>query len=125
MLPLLLTNPGFRRSLTAGLNDPLALGPFWAWYESLSDGERSQAIAPVMNKLRQWLLRPSLRVVLGQRQPRSDLRQVFTERKILLVPLRRAPSGRRRPACLAPWWWPSSGRSLKNALASRPNAGTR
>lgn len=88
MLPLLLTNPGFRRSLTRDLHDPLALGPFWAWYESLSDGERNQAIAPLMNKLRQWLLRPSLRAVLGQRQPRFDLRQVFTERKILLVPLR-------------------------------------
>ncbi len=88
MLPLLLTNPGFRRSLTRDLDDPLALGPFWAWYESLSDGERNQATAPLMNKLRQWLLRPSLRAVLGQRQPRFDLRQVFTERKILLVPLR-------------------------------------
>lgn len=93
MLPLLLTNPGFRRSLTAGLNDPLALGPFWAWYESLSDGERNQAIAPLMNKLRQWILRPSLRAVLGQRQPCFDLRQVFTERKILLVPLRKGVLG--------------------------------
>lgn len=88
VLPLLLTSPGFRRSLTRDLHDPLALGPFWAWYESLSDGERNQATAPLMNKLRQWLLRPSLRAVLGQRQPRFDLRQVFTERKILLVPLR-------------------------------------
>ena len=93
MLPLLLTNPGFRRSLTNGLRDPLALEPFWAWYEQLSDGERAQAIAPLMNKLRQWLLRPSLRAVLGQRQPRFHLRQVFTERKILLVPLRKAILG--------------------------------
>jgi hypothetical protein len=46
-----------------------------------------------MNKLRQWLLRPSLRAVLGQRQPRFDLRQVFTERKILLVPLRKGVLG--------------------------------
>src|SRR6185437_5523739 len=88
MLPLLLTNAGFRRSLTTGLRDPLALEPFWAWYEALSDGERAQAIAPLMNKLRQWLLRPNLRAVLGQRGPRFQLRQVFTESKILLVPLR-------------------------------------
>jgi hypothetical protein len=93
MLPLLLTNAGFRRSLTSSLRDPLALEPFWAWYENLSDGERQQAIAPVMNKLRQWLLRPSLRAVLGQREPRFDIRQVFTERKILLVPLRKGIIG--------------------------------
>jgi len=93
MLPLLLTNAGFRRSLTSSLRDPLALEPFWAWYENLSDGERQQAIAPVMNKLRQWLLRPSLRAVLGQREPRFHFRQVFTERKILLVPLRKGIIG--------------------------------
>ena len=93
MLPLLLTNDGFRRSLTTNLRDPLALEPFWAWYEHLSDGERQQAIAPVMNKLRPWLLRPSLRAVLGQRQPRFDIQQVFTKRKILLVPLRKGIIG--------------------------------
>lgn len=87
MVPLLLTNPGFRRSLTAQIDDPIALGPFWAWYEGLSEGERQQAIAPVMNKLRAFLLRPSMRAVLGQAQPRFTLRQVFTERKVLLISL--------------------------------------
>jgi len=100
MLPLLLTNAGFRRSLTTGLRDPLALEPFWTWYENLTEGERAQAIAPLMNKLRQWLLRPSLRAVLGQREPRFDLRQVFTERKILLVPLRKALTGPEASALL-------------------------
>lgn len=95
MLPLLLTNPGFRRSLTARLykEDPVALGPFWAWYEGLSDAERGQVIAPVMNKLRAFLLRPTMRAVLGQRQPKFSLRQVFTERKILLVSLNRGLLG--------------------------------
>lgn len=92
MLPLLLTDPGFRRSLTGALNDPISLGPFWAAYDAWSDGERQAAIAPVMNKLRP-LLRPGVRAVLGQRSPRFDLRQVFTERKILLVPLNRSRIG--------------------------------
>jgi hypothetical protein len=54
MLPLLLTNPGFRRSLTqrAIKEDPVALGSFWTWYERLGDAERAAVIAPVMNKLR-------------------------------------------------------------------------
>jgi hypothetical protein len=92
MLPLLLTNPGFRRSLTAGIRDPLTLEPFWAGFEAWSDAERATAVAPVMNKLRP-LLRPGLRGVLGQRQPRFDVRSVFTERKVLLVPLRRGVIG--------------------------------
>ena len=92
MLPLLLTNPGFRRSMTAGLRDPLTLEPFWASFEAWSDAERVTAIAPVMNKLRP-LLRPGLRGVLGQRHPRFNLRQVLTERKVLLVPLQRGVIG--------------------------------
>lgn len=92
MLPLLLTNPGFRRSMTAGMHDPIALEPFWAAYDAWSDGERAAAIAPVMNKLRP-LLRPTVRAVLGQREPRFSMRQVFTERKVFLLPLRRALIG--------------------------------
>ena len=92
MLPLLLTNPGFRRSMTSNLGDPIALEPFWALFESWSEAERSAAVAPVLNKIRP-LLRPGLRAVLGQRQPRFDIRQVFTERKVLLVPLRQGVIG--------------------------------
>lgn len=92
MLPLLLTNPGVRRSLTAGITDPLLLEPFWATYDNWSEAERANAIAPVMNKLRP-LLRPGLRGVLAQRSPRFSLSQVLTERRILLVPLQRGVIG--------------------------------
>jgi len=84
-LPLLFTDAGFRRQLVDRLNDPLGLGPFWAWFEQLSPAERALALAPVMNKLRAFLLRERLRRVIGQGKPRFDLRQVFTERKIVLV----------------------------------------
>ena len=93
MLPPLLTNPGFRRTVTAGIDDPIALGPFWAAYNAWSDAERTQAIAPLMNKLRPFLFRPGVRAVVGQQRPRFSLRQVFTERKILLVPLREGVLG--------------------------------
>jgi hypothetical protein len=88
MLPMLLTNPGFRRSMTASVikQDPIAAGPFWAWFESLSDEATAQVIAPLSNKLRP-LLRPQLRAVLGQRHPRFNVRDALRENKILLVPL--------------------------------------
>jgi len=102
MLPLALTNPGFRRSITqaAVREDPVALGSFWAWYEQLSDAERAAVIAPVMNKLRAFLLRPSMRAVVGQVKPRFTLRQVFTEHKILLVPLSKGTVGPEAAALL-------------------------
>lgn len=124
MLPLLLTNPGFRRSMTAGIDDPLILGPFWATSEAWSDAERATAIAPVMNKLRP-LLRPGLRGVLGQRQPRFDVRQVFTERKILLVPLRRGVIGPEAAGLLgslvmSELWQAVQGRSAIPAVKRHP-----
>jgi hypothetical protein len=91
-LPLLLTHPGVRRSLTAGIRDPLTLEPFWATFEHWTEAERAAAIAPVMNKLRP-LLRPGLRGVLGQRQPRFRISDVFTQRKLFFVPLRRGVIG--------------------------------
>jgi hypothetical protein len=86
-VPLLLTDPGFRRPLVGRVNDPVALGPFWGWYESLSDGERTAAIGPVMNKLRTFLLRRRLRNLLGQAEPVFVFDQALAARSIVLVPL--------------------------------------
>lgn len=95
MVPLLLTNPGVRRSLVGRVarQDPMGLGSFWAWFEGISDAERTQAIAPLMNKLRPILLRPGLRGIFGQRRPKVQLRQVFSERKVVLVSLAKGAIG--------------------------------
>jgi hypothetical protein len=87
-LPVLLTDAGFRRRIVGGLpDDPLGLGGFWRQFESWREAERQNAIAPVMNKLRPLLVRPDLRAIIGQARPRFELRDVFTERKVLLVNL--------------------------------------
>lgn len=100
MLPLLFTNTGFRRSMTKGITDPIALGPFWDWYERLSDSERASAIAAPFNKIRQWLLNPQLRAVLGQRAPKFSLRDVFTGKRVLLVSLAEGTIGPEAAALL-------------------------
>jgi len=67
--------------------------PFWNEFESLSDLQRQQWIAPVANKLRQFTLRSGLRNVLGQARPKFSLTDLFAQRKIVLVPLNRAVAG--------------------------------
>jgi hypothetical protein len=99
-VPLLLTDPGFRRRLVGRIDDPIALGPFWGWFEGLSDAERSQAIGPVMNKLRAFLLRRRLRNVIGQAEPRLDLEQALASNKILLVPLAKGLLGEEAAALI-------------------------
>lgn len=94
MLPLLLTNPSFRRSLTQGAmrHDPYAAGPFWQWFDNLSPDAAATTVAPLSNKLRP-LLTKQLRAVLAQRSPKFNVRQVLTENKVLLVPLQKGVIG--------------------------------
>ena len=92
VLPHLLTNERFRRGVVGGIDDPIGLGPFWEGFENWSQAERSTATAPSLNKLRPFL-REDLRTVFGQGHPRFNVRQVFTEKRILLVDLSRAQLG--------------------------------
>ncbi|MBN7550309.1 type IV secretory system conjugative DNA transfer family protein [Mycobacteroides abscessus subsp. abscessus] len=94
MLPLLLTNPGFRRHLTKGVmeRDPFAAGPFWQWFDNLSPDAAAAIIAPLSNKLRPLLSKP-LRNVLAQQQPKFNVRQVLKDKKVLLVPLQKGTIG--------------------------------
>ncbi|MFI6168930.1 type IV secretory system conjugative DNA transfer family protein [Nocardia sp. NPDC051052] len=94
MLPLLLTNPGFRRSLTQHVirEDPYAAGPFWQWFDGLSPEATASIVAPLSNKLRP-LMTKQLRAVLAQRNPKFNIRQVLTEGKVLLVPLQKGVIG--------------------------------
>lgn len=100
-LPLILSDAGFRRRCLAHVDDPIALEPFWAAFENWSEGARAEAIAPLLNKTRPFLLRPQLRAVLGQSRPKFDITDVFTKRRILLVDCSKGTLGPETSALLA------------------------
>jgi hypothetical protein len=100
-LPLILTDAGFRRRAVAHVDDPIALGPFWAAFENWSNAARTEAVAPLLNKVRPFLLRPQLRAVLGQSKPRFDILDVFTKKRILLVDCSKGALGPETAALLA------------------------
>lgn len=86
-IPLLLTDAQFRQRLVSNLNDPVGLDSFWRWYERLTEGQRGEAIGPVLNKLREFLVRPRLRRLLCQPHSTVDLRKVVNTGQILLADL--------------------------------------
>lgn len=86
-VPVLLTSPAFRRWAASKVSDPLTIGPWLAWFDQLSDAERGQVVAPVLNKLRPFTARPAIRRLLGQAQPKFDLATVFSQPTLLLVNL--------------------------------------
>lgn len=92
-IPPLLTNPAFRRRVLAGIDDPVGLGGFWEQYDAKSPAQQAEEIGPVLNKLRQLILRPGLRAMLGQTAPRFDLSDLFDERRIVIVNLNKGLLG--------------------------------
>ena len=92
-LPPLLTDDSFRHKITRQIKDKVALRPFWEQYDALTDAVRRVQVEPVLNKIRQFLLRPGLRNVLGQAKPKFSLTDLFYKRRIVLVPLNKGVSG--------------------------------
>ncbi len=89
-VPLLLTDFGWRRSVREHLHDRAGLGAFWSWYERLPEGQRAQHIAPLLNKLRAFVLRGPVRAIVGQANPRLDVGRLLDAGGLLLV---RIPKG--------------------------------
>ncbi|WP_234490386.1 type IV secretory system conjugative DNA transfer family protein [Streptomyces sp. MBT33] len=86
-LPRLFTDPAFRRPYVGRVQGDIALAQFWAAWDEQGPAAQAAVLAAPMNKLRQFLLRPAVVRMLGQRQGRFRLRDAFRTNKVVLVPL--------------------------------------
>lgn len=86
-LPQLFSDGPFRTRLLGGLDPALGLDAFWAQFEGMSDRQQAVFVGPVLTRLRQLLLRPGLRRVLDQPEPKFALGDLMNKPRILLVPL--------------------------------------
>src|SRR5436309_2754323 len=92
-IPKLLDDPAFRRHvLVYTRNDQVRR--FWLReYENYPVRFRAEAIAPIQNKVGEFLVNPILRNIVGQPRSAFDLRRVMDEGKILLVNLAKGKIG--------------------------------
>jgi Type IV secretion-system coupling protein DNA-binding domain len=86
-LPRLYLDPAFREKVLADLDDPLGLGPDWQWFEALPPREQANVVSPLLNKVRQFTARPSVRAIVGQAKPKLTMRRIIEDKKVLLVNL--------------------------------------
>ncbi|MFC8676874.1 type IV secretory system conjugative DNA transfer family protein [Streptomyces griseorubiginosus] len=75
-LPKLLSVPAFRQRAVEQVHDDVLRG-FWSWYDALSGPARAQVTAPLMNKVRGFLLRPFVRDALAGGSSTVDMDQVL------------------------------------------------
>ena len=92
-LPSLLTDETFRKRITNKPLDRISLKPFWEQYDAMKDSERRTLIESSLNKVRQIIFRPGLRNILGSAHPKFKLSELFTKKKIVLVPLNKGLIG--------------------------------
>src|SRR2546425_9208497 len=92
-IPRLLDDLTFRRHvLVYTRNDQVRR--FWLReYENYPARFRAEAIAPIQNKVGEFLVNPILRNIVGQSKSTFDLRRVMDEGKILLVKLAKGKIG--------------------------------
>jgi hypothetical protein len=89
-VPLLLGDPARQAQLIAQIDDPVGLGPFWAWYQGLSEAQRSNSTGPLLNKLRVFLLRKPIRAIISARKTTLDIPRCIDAGRLLLA---RLPKG--------------------------------
>ena len=89
-IPLLLSSFEWRQRVRDRLEDVVGLEAFWKWYEKLPEQQRAQHIAPLLNKLRAFLLRGPVRAIVGQAEPKRDIETLVDNGGLLLV---RVPKG--------------------------------
>ncbi|TLG01796.1 type IV secretory system conjugative DNA transfer family protein [Nocardia cyriacigeorgica] len=88
-LPRLLLEEPTRARLTRTITDPVLKG-FWTSYDDMGEATRAQTIAPLLNKLRAFLLRPFVKAAIAAGPSTVDLADVLDHGGICLA---RLPKG--------------------------------
>ncbi len=89
----LLTNPKFRAKVIEDLDDPI-LKNFWVnEFDVLQDRQRNEAVAPILNKVGQFVSSPLIRDVVNAHKSSFSIEDIMSQGKILLVNLSQGKLG--------------------------------
>ena len=84
-IPRMLVDKDYRQKIISNLKDPV-IKAFWVHeYEEWQDKFRNEAIAPIQNKVGQFLSTSIIRNVVGQAKSTIDIFKIMNEGKIFLV----------------------------------------
>lgn len=99
-IPRMLTEQAFREQVVAHIKDSV-IRDFWVnEFAGMDQKQRSEAIAPILNKVGQFLSTSTIRNIVGQPKSTIDIRQIMDERKILVVNLSKGKIGEDNMALL-------------------------
>ena len=92
-LPRLYTDDNFRDKILRSVTDSETLRFWHDEFPTYTKAFRSEAVAPILNKVGQFTASPQLRLILGQVAPRLDLKFTMDHRRILIANLAKGTIG--------------------------------
>lgn len=92
-IPLLLTDKYFRGNIIGKITNPIVQNFWLLEFEKYSPWLRSDATAPILNRIGQFLSSPLIRNIVCQPKSAFNLRQIMDEGKILIVDLSKGKIG--------------------------------
>lgn len=96
----LLVDKEYRRKIVAKIKDPVVKA-FWVdEYANYNERFRTEAIAPIQNKVGQFLSSSIVRNIVGQPKSTIDIRELMDQQKILLLNLSKGRIGEDNSALL-------------------------
>jgi len=99
-IPRLLTDKDYRQMIVGNLKDPIVKA-FWVHeYEEWRDQFRNEAIAPIQNKVGQFLSSSIIRNVVGQQKSTINIFDLMNEGKIFIVNVSKGRIGEDNSALL-------------------------
>ncbi len=96
----LLTDKDFRKKVVEKIQDPVIKDFFVNEYEKYDPKFRTEAVAPIQNKVGQFLSSSTIRNIVGQPKSTLDIEKIMNEGKILLVDLSTGKIGEDNSALL-------------------------
>ena len=125
-IPPLLGDDSYRRRLTAGIRDQV-LRDFWDWYEQLTPPTRAHSIAPLMNKLRAFLLRKFASQAIAAGPSTFDMADVLDNGGLCLARLPKGILGEETAQLVGSFivarTWQAAARRARLPETARPDAG--
>ncbi len=89
----MLTDTDFREKIVKQVGDPMVRNFWQKEFTSFNERYRTEAIAPILNKIGQFLSTNLIRNILGQTESTINLRDIMDNKKIFLVNLSKGKLG--------------------------------
>ncbi|KKR18865.1 MAG: hypothetical protein UU65_C0001G0255 [candidate division CPR2 bacterium GW2011_GWC1_41_48] len=83
----MLTEKNFRQKVIKNIKDPVVKNFWEKEYATYNDRFATEAVAPILNKVGQFIASPLIRNIVGQPISTFDIREIMDEEKILIINL--------------------------------------